>query len=126
MASRRRCDTRQALDLPRLNRPGSGRAMTGAHRPDRIARSARILPAHGESAAFDRGLLDPLTTIVSAAAAAILAARAGALDARAKADHSPVTAADHAAEAAILEGLARALPGVPVVSEEAAARVAPT
>jgi len=100
--------------------------MTGAHRPDRIARSARILPAHGESAAFDRGLLDPLTTIVSAAAAAILAARAGALDARAKADHSPVTAADHAAEAAILEGLARALPGVPVVSEEAAARVAPT
>src|SRR5262245_49125408 len=53
------------------------------------------------------------------AAAAILSARAGALDAQAKVDSSPVTAADHAAEAAILEGLARVLPGVAVVSEEA-------
>ena len=35
-------------------------------------------------------------------------------------DRSPVTAADHAAEAVILAGLARELPGVPVVSEEAA------
>jgi 3'(2'), 5'-bisphosphate nucleotidase len=35
-----------------------------------------------------------------------------------KADHSPVTAADHAAEAIILEHLRRAAPGVPIVAEE--------
>ena len=70
-------------------------------------------------------LLDELTTIVSAAAAAILAARAGALDARTKADLSPVTAADEAAEAVILDGLARVLPGVAVVSEEAATSTPP-
>jgi 3'(2'), 5'-bisphosphate nucleotidase len=73
----------------------------------------------------DRRLLDELSTIVSAAAAAILAARAGALDARAKADLSPVTAADEAAEAVILEGLARVLPGASVVSEEAASQACP-
>ena len=73
----------------------------------------------------DGGLLDELTTIVSAAAEAILAARARALDARTKADRSPVTAADEAAEAVILEGLARVLPGAAVVSEEAASRECP-
>jgi 3'(2'), 5'-bisphosphate nucleotidase len=70
-------------------------------------------------------LLDDLTTIVSAAAAAILAARASALDPRTKPDFSPVTAADEAAEAVILDGLARVLPGIPVVSEEAAGRTIP-
>jgi 3'(2'), 5'-bisphosphate nucleotidase len=75
--------------------------------------------------AVDGRLLDELTTIVSAAGAAILAARAGSLDVRAKADLSPVTAADHAAEVVILEGLARLLPGVCVVSEEAAGRALP-
>jgi len=42
-----------------------------------------------------------------------------------KADTSPVTAADHASEAIILERLAREAPGVPVVAEEevAAGRV---
>jgi 3'(2'), 5'-bisphosphate nucleotidase len=70
-------------------------------------------------------LLDELTTIVSAAAAAILAVRAGALDARTKADLSPVTAADEAAETVILDGLARVLPGVAVVSEEAASSTPP-
>src|ERR1700686_3114084 len=74
---------------------------------------------------MDGRLLDELTTIVSAAGAAILAARAGSLDARSKADHSPVTAADHAAETVILAGLARVLPGVSVVSEEAACRALP-
>jgi 3'(2'), 5'-bisphosphate nucleotidase len=38
-----------------------------------------------------------------------------------KADNSPVTVADQESEAIILEGLARAAPGVAVVSEEAAA-----
>src|SRR5215471_18039500 len=69
--------------------------------------------------AADGRLLEELTSIVSAAAAAILAVRAGALETRAKPDLSPVTAADHAAEAVILEGLARVLPGLCVVSEEA-------
>jgi len=73
----------------------------------------------GHIGAVDARLLDEITTMVSAAAAAILAMRAGTLEVRTKADHSPVTAADRAAEAAILEGLARVLPGVAVVSEEA-------
>jgi 3'(2'), 5'-bisphosphate nucleotidase len=75
----------------------------------------------------DRGdrLLDELTTIVSDAAAAILAARKGGLAPRLKQDQSPVTAADEAAEAAILEGLPRLLPGVPIVSEEATGRAPP-
>jgi 3'(2'), 5'-bisphosphate nucleotidase len=69
----------------------------------------------------DARLLDALTAIVSRASAAILATgEAPAL--RLKADHSPVTAADDAAEAVILRELARVLPGVPVISEEAVAR----
>lgn len=40
---------------------------------------------------------------------------------RQKADNSPVTDADEAAEHLILEALARLAPGIPVVSEEAAA-----
>jgi 3'(2'), 5'-bisphosphate nucleotidase len=75
--------------------------------------------------AADGRLLDELTSIVSAAAAAILAARAGPLETRAKPDLSPVTAADHAAEAVILEGLARVLPGLCVVSEEAVGHTLP-
>ena len=68
----------------------------------------------------DRRVLDALTSIVSAAAAAIMAViRAGSLETRSKADRSPVTAADHAAQEVILAGLASLLPGVPVVSEEA-------
>jgi len=43
------------------------------------------------------------------------------LNVRAKADASPVTDADEAAERIILDGLARVAPGVPVVAEEAAA-----
>src|SRR5215510_6929896 len=69
----------------------------------------------------DPALIDALTGIVSRASAAILKARAGTLATRQKADRSPVTAADEASEAVILEGLARALPGVPIVSEEAGA-----
>jgi 3'(2'), 5'-bisphosphate nucleotidase len=68
----------------------------------------------------DNALLDELTTVVSRAAGAVLAARTRSLDPRLKADRSPVTLADHVAEAVILEGLARVLPGLPVISEEAA------
>lgn len=71
---------------------------------------------------IDSPLLDALTDLVSEAGHAILAvARSAVLDVREKADHSPVTAADRAAEAVILAGLARLLPGVPVVSEESVA-----
>jgi 3'(2'), 5'-bisphosphate nucleotidase len=75
--------------------------------------------------AVDSLLVDELTSIVSAAAAAILEARTHPLDARNKPDLSPVTAADHAAEAVILQGLARVLPGIAVVSEESATDLPP-
>jgi 3'(2'), 5'-bisphosphate nucleotidase len=67
-------------------------------------------------------LLNALTSLASQAAAAVLAARAGTLTVRTKTDQSPVTAADDAAESIILEGAARLLPGVAIVSEEAAYR----
>jgi 3'(2'), 5'-bisphosphate nucleotidase len=66
------------------------------------------------------GLLDGLTLIASRAAAAILAVPRTSLNQRAKPDGSPVTAADQASEAIILEGLARLMPEVAVLSEEAA------
>jgi 3'(2'), 5'-bisphosphate nucleotidase len=72
----------------------------------------------------DPGLIDQLTTIVSRAAAAILTIRAKALNVRSKADQSPVTAADDASEAIILDELSRLLPGVPIISEEAGAQTA--
>jgi 3'(2'), 5'-bisphosphate nucleotidase len=71
-------------------------------------------------------LLDDLTAIASQAAAAILRVRSDGISVRNKADASPVTQADEAAEVIILAGLARVLPGVTVVSEEAAAFRAPT
>src|SRR4051812_46727998 len=70
-------------------------------------------------------LLNALTRLASRAAAAIAAVQSSALNQRAKPDLSLVTAADEAAEAVILEGLAQLLPGVPVVSEEAAGKSAP-
>ncbi len=42
----------------------------------------------------------------------------GSFEVQTKADRSPVTAADHASEAIILERLKQAAPGVPVVAEE--------
>jgi 3'(2'), 5'-bisphosphate nucleotidase len=73
------------------------------------------------SASSHAGLIDQLTSVASRAAAAILAIRTPALDPRTKSDLSPVTAADHASEAIILEEIARLLPGVPIISEEASA-----
>lgn len=69
--------------------------------------------------------LDALTDIVARAAAATLATPFHSVAKRIKTDLSPVTAADEASEALILEGLARLLPGVPVVAEESAARRLP-
>lgn len=70
----------------------------------------------------DARLLDELTNIASRAGASIQAIAHRALDPRRKADKSVVTAADEAAEAVILESLSRLLPGIPIVSEEAAAQ----
>jgi 3'(2'), 5'-bisphosphate nucleotidase len=63
-------------------------------------------------------LLDTLTEIVSRAAQATLAVSFSSVQQRIKADLSPVSAADEASEALMLEGLARVLPGVPVIAEE--------
>ena len=63
-------------------------------------------------------LLDGLTLVASRAAAAILAVPRPDLKAREKPDSSPVSAADEASEAVILEGLAAFMPGIRVVSEE--------
>lgn len=68
-----------------------------------------------------KSLLDALTGTAARAAQAILGF-AEAPVVRQKMDGSPVTAADEAAEALILEELAKLLPGVPVISEEAVGR----
>ena len=65
-----------------------------------------------------RGLVGPLVEMARAAGKAALVHYGHRLSARAKADGSPVTDADEASEALILEGLARLTPGIPVVSEE--------
>lgn len=70
------------------------------------------------AAAFDPSLMAPLTGLVREAGEVILAERRRGLRIAIKRDESPVTAADHASEAVLLEGLARLLPGVPIVSEE--------
>jgi 3'(2'), 5'-bisphosphate nucleotidase len=68
-------------------------------------------------AASGAALIEELTKIVAHAAAAILARSTGT-GMRIKADGSPVTDADEAAEAIICESLGRIAPGVPVISEE--------
>ena len=76
-----------------------------------------------DAAACD-DLMDELAGITLQAAAAILdfATDAGV---HSKADGSPVTAADEAAEVIICNGLKRLAPNVPVISEEHAAREKP-
>ena len=65
-----------------------------------------------------------LTAIVARASAVILTVSPDSGHTL-KPDQSPVTVADEASEAEILKGLARLLPGVPVVSEEMSGRSAP-
>jgi len=80
-----------------------------------------ILPSPSEiPPARAAALLDDLTAIVASACAKISALSAARLIPRLKADQSPVTVADEASEALIIEGVARLLPGVPVISEESA------
>lgn len=63
-------------------------------------------------------LVAALSDVVAQASHRILTVLGSGLATRLKQDSSPVTNVDEAAEAALLEGLARLLPGVPVVSEE--------
>lgn len=67
-------------------------------------------------------LIDDLCDIAARASAATLAVPFSAVEQRTKNDLSPVTAADEAAEAVILDGLERLCPGVPVVAEESVAK----
>jgi 3'(2'), 5'-bisphosphate nucleotidase len=63
-------------------------------------------------------LIEPLTELVARAGAAILAVNRRTMTSSGKADGSPVTEADLAADRVIAEGLARLLPDVPSLSEE--------
>ena len=63
-------------------------------------------------------LMAPLTDLVVRAGAAILAVNRGAMKIDGKADGSPVTEADLAADRIIADGLARLIPDVPAISEE--------
>jgi 3'(2'), 5'-bisphosphate nucleotidase len=71
----------------------------------------------GDAAA---ALMAPLTELVVAAGAAILAVNRVAMRVDGKVDGSPVTEADLAADRIIAEGLARLLPDIPALSEERA------
>lgn len=66
----------------------------------------------------DDALLALAADLTECAGAAILAVRARGFDVVRKADFSPVTEADHAAEAIIVAGLRAAAPEIPVVAEE--------
>jgi 3'(2'), 5'-bisphosphate nucleotidase len=69
----------------------------------------------------DDELIALARTLADRAGEAILAVRARGFDVTRKEDRSPVTEADHAAEALIVAGLRAAVPGIPVVAEEEAA-----
>lgn len=66
----------------------------------------------------DTALLHLAADLARQAGSIILAVRARGFDTRHKADASPVTEADHAAEALIAAGLRRATPDIAVVAEE--------
>lgn len=66
----------------------------------------------------DHPLLQPLLAAAIDAGRVICDIYSRGFEVQRKQDKSPVTAADHAAEAIILEALAQAAPGVPVVAEE--------
>jgi 3'(2'), 5'-bisphosphate nucleotidase len=69
----------------------------------------------------NEALTRAMVEIAREAGSVILRHYAGSVERRQKADKSPVTDADHEAEALILDRLSRAAPTVPVVAEEAAA-----
>ena len=75
---------------------------------------SEILPADAAQ------LFDDLTKMIARASARIRALSPHTSIKRTKPDQSPVTDADEASEAMILQDLERLLPGVPVISEESA------
>jgi 3'(2'), 5'-bisphosphate nucleotidase len=77
--------------------------------------SQPALAIDGDAAA---ALMDSLTDLVAKAGAAILRVNRGAMAIDGKADGSPVTEADLAADRIIGDGLARLIPAVPALSEE--------
>jgi 3'(2'), 5'-bisphosphate nucleotidase len=74
------------------------------------------------SGKVDKTLMDEVVAIAETAGAIILEYYATGAEARTKADKSPVTDADEAAEASIVPALQKLLPGVPVIAEEAMAK----
>ena len=66
-------------------------------------------------------LLTGITPLARDAGAKIMTYYQGDFEVRSKADSSPVTAADEAAEAVIIAGLNRLTPDIPVIAEEATA-----
>ncbi len=69
----------------------------------------------------DFALLALADDLAQRAGRAILAIRARGFEVLAKSDYSPVTEADHSAEALITAGLRAATPDIPVIAEEEAA-----
>jgi 3'(2'), 5'-bisphosphate nucleotidase len=69
----------------------------------------------------DDALIALASELALEAGAAILAVRKRGFEVVRKEDRSPVTEADHAAEAIIVAGLRKATPGIPVIAEEEAA-----
>lgn len=67
----------------------------------------------------DATLIEALAAMSIRAGAAILAVRRSGVAVEKKADASPVTEADRAAERVIAEGLAKAAPGIAMIGEEA-------
>jgi len=63
-------------------------------------------------------ILDSVVAIAREASDAVLELYGTSIEVYIKDDRSPVTAADHAAEAAIIPALERLCPGIPVISEE--------
>jgi 3'(2'), 5'-bisphosphate nucleotidase len=66
----------------------------------------------------DDDLIALISVLADKAGEAIMAVRARGFDVERKEDRSPVTDADHAAEAIIVAGLREATPGIPVIAEE--------
>lgn len=66
----------------------------------------------------ERALLDAIAVAARAAGAEILKLVAAGFEVETKGDTSPVTVCDRAAERIILDALAAAAPGVPVIAEE--------
>jgi 3'(2'), 5'-bisphosphate nucleotidase len=85
-----------------------------------VTRGPEITPQQAEQ------LIDSLTEIVARAAAVTLATSFSSVSRRIKTDLTPVSAADEASEAVIVDGVSRLLPGIPIVAEESVARMAPT